>query len=512
MRPSTRSATDGRSEEPSVSGVGGEIASPTSWLATIIVTGLLIFGVWAAYLTVLDQGGISQYDEFYTLDRSAGFARHDDWLTVYSNNKPTFKKPPLQYWMSGFLLEAGFSTTMALRLPSMLFSLGMLVTTAWLAAILLPAKRWAVPAAVILCACSTQFWLYSTSAMLETGAAFFATLALIATIKALRNPIWWYGTAVVVGLGALQKAPIGLVMVALFICILHLTKSLHGFSYGRLRESPHFIRALRLTICLCLAWPLLQLVQQGEEDAFKQFFGDEMFKRFAPTTASDNSRSLNDIWKLVISGEPFLRVPAIIALLWLPWRLGRLEFLPLPGILLAFFLAMWLAGGVVFPRYSLSFVPLLAASLAVLSFSLFRAQWIGLVATLTIVALLGGPMRSSGELRLEQGSHITSSIEALTALGQELEPQETLVLCNWPRKKKIPTGAISYYGATNGRPFIAPSSLERFKRSLEKGRIQGALRGACRAEQLDEIAFALSDLELGPSHGELLFWTAFAPD
>ena len=68
-------------------------------------TAIVILIAWSWYLTDLGSGHLYHFDEFYTYDRSTGFARNDDWLAVYSNNEPSLKKPPLQYWMSGLLME-----------------------------------------------------------------------------------------------------------------------------------------------------------------------------------------------------------------------------------------------------------------------------------------------------------------------------------------------------------------------------------------------------------------------
>ena len=146
----------------------------------ILVTALLIAAVLFIYLPLLPVGGFRFFDEFHTLDRTTAFARHGDWFTVYSLQEPSFKKPPLQYWMSAGLLETGAGELTALRLPSFLFTLGSLVATALLAAAVMPATLWAMPASVLLLACSTMFWAYGLSAMLASGATFFATLALAA--------------------------------------------------------------------------------------------------------------------------------------------------------------------------------------------------------------------------------------------------------------------------------------------------------------------------------------------
>lgn len=68
-------------------------------------------------------GGISHFDEVCTLDRSTAFARFGDWLNVYSENAVSFRKPPLQYWLTAILLELNVPELVALRAPSFVFAL-----------------------------------------------------------------------------------------------------------------------------------------------------------------------------------------------------------------------------------------------------------------------------------------------------------------------------------------------------------------------------------------------------
>jgi 4-amino-4-deoxy-L-arabinose transferase-like glycosyltransferase len=74
-----------------------------------IVAALFLLVVTVYYAQFLNNGPLRHYDEYLTLDRSAGFQANGDWATVFGNNRPTFNKPPLQYWISAGLLAAGVS-------------------------------------------------------------------------------------------------------------------------------------------------------------------------------------------------------------------------------------------------------------------------------------------------------------------------------------------------------------------------------------------------------------------
>ncbi|MFV0369998.1 MAG: ArnT family glycosyltransferase, partial [Hyphomicrobiaceae bacterium] len=225
----------------------------------IFVTVILVCGFWFYHVQWIADGGFNQWDEFFTLDRASSFARMEDWWTVYSQNKPTFVKPPLQYWMSALLMEAGADLELAMRLPSMLFALGCLIATAWLAAVVAPHLPWAMPASVLLLASSTQFWKYSTSAMLDIGAALFGLLAVLFALLAVqRRPVWWYAAAAAVVLGALQKAPIGLALIAIFVGLLAATHRLHGLSAHGLWHTPQFRRSVYIAVGGSIAWPVFQ--------------------------------------------------------------------------------------------------------------------------------------------------------------------------------------------------------------------------------------------------------------
>lgn len=226
-------------------------------LSPLAVTALLILALGVWYASMLGTGSVHHRDEFLTLDRSASFLRLGDWLTVYANNAPTFKKPPLQYWAIAGLMAQGIDLEVALRLPSFLFGLGLLVVTAWLAHIAMPENRWAMPASVLLLACSERFWEICLSALLDTGATFFATLALAATLAAIRRPQLWWLVAAACGMGALQKAPTPLLFSAVPLAVLAATGRWSGVVVGDSLRSRHFIAALTFALILVVAWPTL---------------------------------------------------------------------------------------------------------------------------------------------------------------------------------------------------------------------------------------------------------------
>jgi 4-amino-4-deoxy-L-arabinose transferase-like glycosyltransferase len=474
----------------------------------VIVTALLIAAVLFLYLPFLPTGGFRFFDEFHTLDRTTAFARHGDWFTVWSLQEPSFKKPPLQYWMSAGLIEAGAGELTALRLPSFLFALGTLAATALLAAAVMPATFWAMPAAVLLLACSTMFWQYALSAMLDSGAAFFATLALAAAILALKRPQWWYVAGAAIALGSLQKAWIGLPLVALWLALLGATARWHGLRLRDIAARREFRISAAIALAGSLLWPLAQTLLHGA-DALDEFFGDQMIDRFLPGAGPAEGHSLRYLSALIVGGEPSLRWPAILALLWLPWRLGRMDLLPLPAVFALFAAAMFLAGGNVSPRYTLIFLPLLAVALAAVLLSLvprplFAVPLFGLIAWAA-----GGPLKNAAALELAMDRDYAEQIAVMTAAGAAMDPGDRLVICTAGGARRLIPALASRYAA-NGRPFVRLANERSLRHNAERGLLDGPFVGVCRPEDLRMFEDAFPGLEILAERNGYLIWKADA--
>jgi hypothetical protein len=408
--------------------------------------------------------------------------------------------------MSASLLEAGTGELTGVRLPSFVFAVGTLIAVALLAAAVMPANLWAMPAAVLLLACSTMFWAYGLSAMLDSGATFFATLALAAAILALRHPRWWYVAGTAIALGSLQKAWIGLPLVALYLALLGATSRWHGI---RLRDiAAH--RAFRVSAAIALGgsllWPLAQTLLHGA-DALDEFFGDQMIDRFLPGEARGDARGLGDLAALIIGGEPSFRWPAILALLWLPWRLGRMDLLPLPLVFALFAAAMLMAGGHVSARYTLIFLPLLAVALAAVILSLvprplFAAPLVALMAWAS-----GGPLKTPADLELTMDPSYATQIEILSFAGETIRPEETLVICTVAGEDRLIPSLASHYAA-QGRPFVRLVNERSLRHNAERGLLDAPVLGVCTPEDLRLFAGAFAGLETVAERNGYLIWRA----
>jgi len=464
---------------------------------------LCLFALW--YAPAIGTGFISHTDEYLTLDRSSSMLSRGDWWMVHSGNTPSFKKPPLQYWMSAALMDAGFGLTTALRLPTLLFAIAGLVAVGFLARVLSPENAWCIPAAIVLCASSLQFWNLSTSALLDTGSMFLATLAVAATIRALERPEWWYVVAVAIVLGALQKAPIGMFVVLGYLIVLSRTRSAHGIDLPAIRRLPAFRRAVAIAVIGSLAWYVLQFLRYPSVTVLEGMLGQTV-GRFVPLGLDEDLANVAGLYRMIVADEPILRGLGIIALIWLPWRLRRLELLPLPVLFGLFVLLMYLAVGNVSGRYSVVFLPWLAAALAVVVLSLPLSAFLRAVAVLAISAASLGPLKPLADLDLDQPAEHVAAIAMLREAGAALRPEETLVVCNW-RPRSMPGGMVSHI-ASGGRTFEMPLSVGEIAERVQDGELSGPFRGVCPTVQLDEMAKGLTGLvRISEAHG-FTHWTA----
>jgi len=464
---------------------------------------VLIAAVAVHYWQLLPDGTIRHGDEYLTLDRSNSFLVRDDWLTVLSENRPTFKKPPLQYWMSAWLMQQGHDLEFALRLPSYLFGIALLASVGALAYLLSPATPWVILAAVALLAGSTRFWESAISALLDTGAALFATLAMTGCLLALRQPRWWYLVAVATGLAAWQKAPVPILLVAGMLVFLFARRRQHDIDIWSALRNRHFAISMLLTVGLVLSWPALQWARHGIQSLHEAYLG-QMLDRFKPVGEEvGRQRTWHSV---LLNGESVLRVPAVLALLVLPRVLRRPELAAFPFLLIGFVVLVALSTGYVSPRYSIVFLPLLAAALAVALVAVLPGRILPVVVIAALALSSGGPFRSAASLGIDSSSQATH-MPMLRGIARSLGEGETLVVCHWgPRRaERIHAGAVSVF-ASNGRPYLrvaAPGELARLER---EGRVVPPYRGLCTDEQFAQLEPRLSDITVVEAANGYVHW------
>ena len=108
---------------------------------------------------------------------------------------------------------------------------------------------------------------------------FFIMLSLLTFFYAKENSKFWILCGLFSGLGAMQKAPVAIVYIAIMFYVLR--KRDEYYRWSSLRENKDFNRGLYLSIFLLLFWPVLQTFRHGIY-YIKSAIGKEMLGRFTP--------------------------------------------------------------------------------------------------------------------------------------------------------------------------------------------------------------------------------------
>ena len=483
-------------------------ASKLATSAPYLVVFILICLVWGWHVQFLGIGMIRHFDEFYTYERSISFARMDDWWAVYSANKPTLKKPPMQYWMIGGLFELGLRDVIALRLPSMIFAAFTLGATALLARSVAPGKPWVMVGAVLLLASSQTFWDDATSAMLDVGAALFVTLGLIAMLAAFRDPRYWPVFALTVFLGGMQKGPIALAFLVFALLALAITAPLQTRRIREIVWNRRFFGWFFVSLVLAFAWQLYMGLRFPGEDAIQGSIENEMFERFAPTADKIGAYSLAEFQRLILGREPWLRTLGIIGLIALPFTSRNPLLLSLTGVVLIFILVMMISTEQVYPRYMLVVLPLLAVGLAAFLATILRSDFAGLVASIALCFLFGGPLTSADRLDLDPANRDgVSYADIMTPVRENLKPDEALLICEMDQKMRFPRGAYTVYAAGTG-PITRLRDLDVADALARENYTGGPIRGLCTQGELGQIQDQMREVETTPLLGGHIQFTA----
>ena len=475
---------------------------------SVLTVVIVVTAVVGWHSVGLSEGAPSLYDEYYTLDRSMGFSRNNDWWAVYALGEPTLKKPPMQYWMTAALLELNYDQVLALRLPSLTFATLALIVTAYIARLLLPEHVWAAPASVLFLSTSNWFWQYSTSGMLDAGATFFSSLGILAILVALSHKRFGVFFVIAVFLAGLQKAPTPLAFLSFAIVGVAVTTRLHLVPLRDIIWNRRFLVVVLVALVLGFAWPFFQQYR-FTADGLEGSVEHEMFDRFAPTGVF-----LPDAWtsfkKNILSGEATLRLTGFLGLVVLLLVRRTTVAAATLGIVMFFLIAMLAAGGKVYPRYTLTILPLLAIGAAVLPFVLFNNKMAATAYTVALLALLGGPFRGSSVLSQSQGTEFDTHLRAVIGpLSAAFRKDETFMSCR--RGAKVPPGALAVYApeVLNGFPISieADGNLETYL-AKKKSYDGGPVRGICERGHFEDLRGYLVDPEVTPLSDDMVMWAA----
>lgn len=241
-----------------------------------IVLAILIIGavfIWLAF--EIPKGTLSNNgDEMATAERSREmliFGRS----AVHFNLKPSFEKPPLQYWLTSFTLPRLQNKTLAVRIWPWFYGVLTAIAIVWLAAALRPGRAWTIPLSVAIL---TSFALFSAEAcrgMLDTGLAFFTTATILFAQLARKKPAWWVGASIACLLGSLQKIPIPF-LIWLFILLWRVSSAAER---NQLKSRWLWFSLLGAVIAM-LIWPVSQILTF--EVPFRSLFHEEVVDWLGP--------------------------------------------------------------------------------------------------------------------------------------------------------------------------------------------------------------------------------------
>lgn len=194
-------------------------ASDPRSLHAIAITVAIIAIVFGWLALEIPEGILSSSgDEMLTAERSREMLILGRF-EIHFNLKPSFEKPPLQYWLTSFTLAGMQNRTLAVRIWPWFYGVLAAIAVAWLAFVLEPGRPWLIPLSTAIL---TSFPLFATEAsrgMLDTGLALFTTAAILFSQLARKNPRWWIATAIACLLGSLQKIPIPFLVWLLILAV-----------------------------------------------------------------------------------------------------------------------------------------------------------------------------------------------------------------------------------------------------------------------------------------------------
>jgi 4-amino-4-deoxy-L-arabinose transferase-like glycosyltransferase len=264
-----------------------------------------IFAALSAILLIapLRTGDLAGYDDAGFALIAKNMALSGDWLNPRSGGYPALEHPPLTMWMQAAIFSVfGFSDFCA-RLPSALCGLGTILLTYWLARRLL-ADSFLALLAMFVMASSVYFVKYAARAMTDVPCTFFFVCAICAWLRAQDSPRWYFAAALFTGLAQLTREGAGLLLPAVFVLHLIVSRRRPPLRYA----GP----ALALAFLPLAAWNAYQFGAQGGfyVAVHSAWIGGKLLGGISPAWRRYTG-ALEYAWMLAKSYWPWL--PALIA-------------------------------------------------------------------------------------------------------------------------------------------------------------------------------------------------------
>jgi len=388
----------------------------------VITAGVVIAGVFSWLAFEIPKGTLSSSgDEMLTAERSREMlllGRSE----VHFNLKPSFEKPPLQYWLTSLTLPRFENPSSAVRIWPWFYSFLTAIVVAWLAFALEPGRPWLIPLGVGIL---TSFPLFSTEAcrgLLDSGLALFTTAAILFTQLARKNPMWWLGTAVACLLGSLQKIPIPF-LVWLFILAVRLSSPAER---NQLKSRWLLFSILGAVLTMAI-WPVFQILTF--QVPFQHLFHQEVIDWLGPEHLGAQPY-LEIPYRLIVTSACgfFIFAAPFVVLFWKKGEFGNAarEI----SIACLALIAVEILFNFRHVRYAEPIIPALCLLLAIVAERILRCRGPVRVATTAVLAilLLAGFVQTKLQIDFRRQKDFTDEKAVAEKLGSLQQPGLRTVL------------------------------------------------------------------------------------
>ena len=491
-----------------------EMRMPSIVRAIVLAISLLVvIGFAAIFSREISTTPYFRFDEFFSLERSVGFIKFDDWTQVYSLNKPSTRKPPLQYWLNAIDVKLGVPELLAFKLWSYLFLLGSIIATGLLAVRICKGNLWALPAAMLLIGGSEQLIVAGRSAMLDSGQCFFLVASLLSFFYAKDNARWWLVCGAMVGLGSLQKTPVALLFVGVMLAVLN-KRGDEYYRWRNLRQLKPFNSGFYLSLVLLISWPLLQTILIGVK--YIRSMHHEMLARLNPVGEErfengDFFKWIDWLWTdFQITGAIAL-LCVLLMLAFKKWR-NDSELTALLAVAVMTMIGFSLATGTLYARYLVVLTPLLAVFIVRLSNDLLRWKPAVLILAIALTAISAPRIQAAIDIagksnafdQFEKARSIVARIDAVRA------PRDVIFVDS----QILPPGAYGYFGKSL-LPYysrkLSDNAISTARTRRELASIEGPVLGITSPNNTALIAALSDEYQKVYEDAEIIIWRQPAP-
>ncbi len=173
---------------------------------------ILLLAVAAAPWVIGLGNEIQDVDPAQYADVARMIAKDGQWLTLRDSTGPFINKPPLSIWAQAVAIKVLGPTSLAARLPSLLFALLAVAATFGLGRALFDETRAAIGACLLAASVAMQQMVSDPKVDLALTA--MATLSLWAFVEGRTRPAFLWLGWIFAGLAVLSKGPLGLALPA----------------------------------------------------------------------------------------------------------------------------------------------------------------------------------------------------------------------------------------------------------------------------------------------------------